>query len=216
LHCSRTQVLMHRTSLALAWILLAQARFLSTKITARLECQNDSKISWTHHTVNFWMGCTKVSAGCRECYAEGECARFDHAEWGDDADRTPVKSAHPNARKFDRAAREKECRDVVFCASLSDLFEDRADVEELRDAAWKTIRETPNLVWILLTKRPENIAPMLPDDWGEEGYPIRRPGQTRGVRLYHLGDIDQLILSSVEQRPTQTTGDAHPDNTPGT
>jgi protein gp37 len=132
---------------------------------------NDSKISWTHHTVNFWMGCTKVSAGCRECYAEGECARFDHAEWGDDADRTPVKSAHPNARKFDRAAREKECQDVVFCASLSDIFEDRADVEELREAAWKTIRETPNLVWILLTKRPENIAPMLPADWGEEGYP---------------------------------------------
>jgi protein gp37 len=32
--------------------------------------------------------------------------------------------------------------------------------------AWKLIRETPNLDWLILTKRPQNISKMLPPDWG--------------------------------------------------
>ena len=43
----------------------------------------DSTIGWTEHTQNFWIGCEKVSAGCRFCYAEDMMAnRFKKVEWG--------------------------------------------------------------------------------------------------------------------------------------
>ncbi|MCH7225040.1 DUF5131 family protein [Haloferula sp. A504] len=131
---------------------------------------DDSEISWTHHTVNWWEGCTKVSEGCRVCYAEVFCERFDRANWSPIAPRRFVENAHENARKFDAAAREMGCKDVVFCSSLSDFFEEKEEVGPWRVEAWKTIRDTPNLIWIILTKRPENIAKMLPPDWGESGY----------------------------------------------
>lgn len=59
---------------------------------------------------------------------------------------------------------------LVFCASMADFFEDHPGIVEARAKAWDLIRECPNLHFQLLTKRPENIAPMLPADWGA-GWP---------------------------------------------
>ncbi len=38
----------------------------------------NSKIAWTHHTFNPWIGCTKVSLGCFTCYAKTEDDRHLH------------------------------------------------------------------------------------------------------------------------------------------
>ena len=54
----------------------------------------------------------------------------------------------------------------VFCASLSDVFEDHPDWTSVRPELWDLIRKCPDLDWLLLTKRPENIRGMLPPDWG--------------------------------------------------
>src|SRR5207247_1833538 len=56
----------------------------------------------------------------------------------------------------------------VFCASLADVFDNKAP-DGARDDLFKMIRATPTLDWLLLTKRPQNIAKMLPKDWGD-GY----------------------------------------------
>jgi protein gp37 len=50
----------------------------------------------------------------------------------------------------------------VFCASLADVFDNQVP-RRWRDDLWHRIDQTPNLDWLLLTKRPQNIAKMLPD-----------------------------------------------------
>jgi protein gp37 len=135
----------------------------------------NSNIEWTHHTFNPWIGCQKVGAGCDHCYAETWDARGlsgGATRWGPHADRT--RTAPANWRKplaWDRAAAQAGERHRVFCASLADVFDNHASVlPEWRADLWALIKATPNLDWMLLTKRPSNIAAMLPDDWGA-GYP---------------------------------------------
>jgi protein gp37 len=57
----------------------------------------------------------------------------------------------------------------VFCASLADVFDNQWE-RQWRADMWSVIMATPNLDYLLLTKRPQNIARMLPPDWGD-GYP---------------------------------------------
>lgn len=140
----------------------------------------NSNIEWTHHTFNPWIGCTKVGPGCDFCYAEVWDARGlqqRESRWGPHADRTRTSAA--NWRKplaWDRAAAAAGDRHRVFCASLADVFDNHASIlPEWRADLWRLIAETPNLDWMLLTKRPGNIAKMLPDGliapaWGA-GYP---------------------------------------------
>jgi protein gp37 len=61
-------------------------------------------------------------------------------------------------------------RQRVFCASLADVFDNKADPIWRADL-FQIIKETPRLDWQLLTKRPQNIEKMLPDDWSSEKYP---------------------------------------------
>ena len=67
-----------------------------------------------------------------------------------------------------RAMREGR-RFKVFCASIADVFDNQVDPAWRADL-WRVIGETPNLDWLLLTKRPQNIAGMLPGGWGA-GWP---------------------------------------------
>jgi protein gp37 len=62
---------------------------------------------------------------------------------------------------WDKAAAATGVRRRVFCGSMCDVFEDRADLIEPRAALFDLINGTPNLDWILLTKRPENIRRMI-------------------------------------------------------
>lgn len=123
----------------------------------------DSKIEWTHHTFNPWWGCVKVSAGCKHCYAETWARRLGKDFWGARAERrelSPNYWKQPLAWDADAAALGTRAR--VFCASMADVFEDRRDLDERRFNLWRLIESTPNLDWLLLTKRPENIHKLAP------------------------------------------------------
>lgn len=130
----------------------------------------NSGIEWTHHTFNPWIGCQRVSPACDHCYAEEWDKRYSGGNrWGAKAARTrtsPSNLAQP--MRWNRKAFEQKTRFRVFCASLADVFDNKVP-SEWRSDLWALIRETPNLDWLLLTKRPQNMADMLPGDW-EEGY----------------------------------------------
>lgn len=130
-----------------------------------------SKIGWTHHTFNPWEGCSKVSPGCENCYAENMCAiRFNRVVWGSRGSRRRITSTLNDPLKWHEEAIRIGKRMKVFCGSLCDIFDDHPSIQqEWRDHLWKLIRSTPCLQWLLLTKRPQNFKRYLPDDWGD-GY----------------------------------------------
>lgn len=129
----------------------------------------NSKIEWTTHTFNPWIGCQKVSAGCDFCYAETMMDhRYKRVTWGPHGER--IRTSDANWRKPRQWAKAAgDIRPRVFCASLADVFDNRADPSWRADL-FALIEATPQLDWLLLTKRPENIARMVPDDWGTSGY----------------------------------------------
>jgi protein gp37 len=119
-----------------------------------------TSIEWADHTFNPWSGCAKVSAGCTHCYAAALPPRMRrHALWGPDARRVPATDEYwRQPLAWDRAAAREGVRARVFCASTADVFEDRGDLDPWRIRLWELIKETRNLDWILLTKRPERMA----------------------------------------------------------
>lgn len=122
----------------------------------------NSKIEWTDHTWNPWIGCTKVSAACDHCYAEDWAKRFGQVEWGPHAERRRTSPANwKEPLRWDRAAAKAGRQARVFCASLADVFDNQVP-EQWRYDLWELIASTRNLDWLLLTKRPQNIAKMLP------------------------------------------------------
>lgn len=120
-------------------------------------------IAWTDHTFNPWMGCSKVSPGCDHCYAEALGKRSGKVQWGDDAERVVTSDAYwKNPFKWNAVAEAHGVRHRVFCASLSDVFENRDELVEPRARLWNLIASTPSLDWQLLTKRPQNALDLTP------------------------------------------------------
>lgn len=127
---------------------------------------DDTGIEWTDKTYNPWIGCTKVSPGCLHCYAETLSLQKKFVKkWGKDGERHTTKTA-PDPERWNLEALDARSRYTVFCASLSDVFEDRPELVPLREDLWRLVKRTPYLDWMILTKRAENIATMLPADWG--------------------------------------------------
>lgn len=131
----------------------------------------NSNIEWTTHTFNPWIGCQKVGPGCDHCYAETWDSRGlqqRESRWGPHAARTRTSAGNwSKPLAWNRAADGAAERPRVFCASLADVFDNHPSVDpQWRQDLWALIKATPNLDWMLLTKRPGNIAKMLPDDWG--------------------------------------------------
>lgn len=123
-------------------------------------------IEWTDHTFNPWWGCVRVSPACQHCYAETFAKRTGNAVWGVEAPRRMFGAKHwQEPAKWNRAAAAAGVRRKVFCASMADVFEDRLDLIEPRGHLFGLIEATPMLDWLLLTKRPENIARLFPSDW---------------------------------------------------
>ena len=126
----------------------------------------NSRIEWTDHTFNPWWGCVKVSPACDHCYAESFAKRTGHQVWGKDAPRRFFGDKHwQEPVKWNREAATLGQRQRVFCASMADVFEGRADVDDALGRLFGLIEATPMLDWLLLTKRPHNIAKLLPADW---------------------------------------------------
>ncbi len=127
-----------------------------------------SKIEWTHHTFNPWWGCTKVSEACKHCYAETWARRVGSRVWGPNAERRFFTNSHwKQPLDWNREAEVLGERRRVFCASMSDVFEDRPDLRSHRERLFDLIEETPYLDWLLLTKRPKNVSRMArwTTDW---------------------------------------------------
>lgn len=127
----------------------------------------NSKIEWTTHTFNPWIGCQKVSPGCDNCYAEAMMDhRYGRVKWGPHGERVRTSDANwRKPRQWAKAANGSRPR--VFCASLADVFDNQVPPEWRADL-FALISETPELDWLLLTKRPENISkmwPPLPGPW---------------------------------------------------
>ena len=126
----------------------------------------ETAISWATSTFNPWIGCSPVSPGCDHCYAETLATSRLGIAWGPHALRrrtSPSNWKKPPAWNRKAAKEGRPWR--VFCSSLADVFDNRAP-EGAREDLWELIRATPCLTWMLLTKRPGNIAKMLPLDWG--------------------------------------------------
>jgi protein gp37 len=177
-------------------------------------------IAWTDSTFNPWLGCARVSQGCVHCYAETLVKnRMKKPElWGHAGVRQRTKTPWRNVAKWNAEARLAQEPSRVFCASLADVFEDEAGPNAWRPDVWELIRESLWLDFQLLTKRPENIERMLPDDWGE-GWPnvwlgtsiednrVAERGEilTSVPALIHfvsyepaIGPLDRLALDDIE------------------
>lgn len=119
----------------------------------------NSKIEWCDHTFNPWIGCTKVSPGCANCYAESENNRRLWATqgWGPGKPRHRTSAANWNkVRVWNEQAKGAAQRPRVFSASLADWLDDEVPITWLAELLL-LIRDTPNLDWLLLTKRPQNF-----------------------------------------------------------
>lgn len=130
----------------------------------------NSHIEWTNHTFNPWWGCHKVSPACDNCYAETWAKRVGQTIWGQRAPRRFFGDTHwQEPLKWNRDAAAEGTRARVFCASMADVFECQAALKEARARLWSLIDKTPNLDWLLLTKRPQHVLSMAP--WGEDWPP---------------------------------------------
>jgi protein gp37 len=160
-----------------------------------------TKFHATQHdfSFNFWVGCHRISEGCKNCYMFLEQQRRG-------IDPTSIRRCTTTWGKPLRwqreAAKAGEFKSVFAC-SYSDFFLPEAD--EWRDDAWDLIRETPNLIWRLASKRTHLIADRLPADWGN-GYENVWLGTSAELKKY-LSRLDYLrkipcVLRWVDFAPT--------------
>lgn len=138
-----------------------------------------TSISWCDHTFNGWIGCTRVSPACTGCYAAHMMdTRYGRVQWGGPGkgNGTRVRTSAGNWHqpiKWNRRAEAEGTRPFVFCSSLADVFDNQIEPEWRADL-FDLIRKTPRLVWLLLTKRPQNIVKMSTTDnprWLGEPWP---------------------------------------------
>lgn len=113
-------------------------------------------IGWTDHTWSPWWGCTQVSPACDHCYAKALDKRVGGDHWGVGKERRQMSEAHWRAPiKWNKAVPASETR-FVF-PSMCDPFDNEVPAE-WRKRFFDLIRATPNLTWLLLTKRIGNAA----------------------------------------------------------
>ncbi len=179
-----------------------------------------SNIGWTINTFNPWVGCDKIAPECLHCYIDREIRKHTDWGKGNRSFRKPwgeiyLTKTWDNPYLFEEELINTDYAKRVFTCSLSDFFHAKVDKmtipwnakpmhtrvatlvnpdsiyeAKLRDCAWRIIKDTPHLVYQILTKRPERIVDHLPKDWGE-GYPNVWLGTSVGCNLT-LSKIDSL------------------------
>jgi protein gp37 len=169
-----------------------------------------SSIEWTEMTWNPVTGCTKVSQGCKHCYAERMARRLE--AMGSDRYRNGFRvTLHPDALDVPRKWRHAR---VVFVNSMSDLFHDDIPLAYIQ-RVFATMRDCPHHTFQVLTKRSERlseVAPRLPwpsNVWMgvsvEDARVLRRirdleavPAAVRFLSLEPLiGPLDALPLKGI-------------------
>lgn len=117
-------------------------------------------------TFNVVIGCTKVSPACKFCYAERLDNRWGGKNWGPNAPRQIMSDDYwKKPLMWDKEAKAAGIQRKVFCSSMADWAEDHPALVNERAKLFALIEATPNLIWLLLTKRPENIMRFIPDEW---------------------------------------------------
>ena len=157
----------------------------------------NTKIEWATHTFNPWMGCTKVSPACDNCYAETLMdKRMGKVVWG--AGQPRVRTGVKNWNlplKWNREAERTGVRPRVFCASLADVFDNEVD-PAWRNDLFDLIDATRNLDWLLLTKRIGNAARMLPSNTSHtdaDGFAELYPHVWLGATVVNQEEADRDI-----------------------
>jgi protein gp37 len=135
-----------------------------------------TKIEWADSTLNFWIGCTQLKrrggapSACDKCYAMKLAKRFK-IKWNAPPVRTKAASwSKPKAyhRGAGRFHEKHGRRRAVFVNSLSDFF-DKLAPQAWRDEACAEMEAFDDVIYMLLTKRPENVPKMVPARWLEPG-----------------------------------------------
>jgi protein gp37 len=130
----------------------------------------NTEIAWATHTFSPFWGCSKVSEACHFCYAETWAKRTGFKIWGQDTPRRFFGEKHwSQPLRWNKAANKLGVMHSVFCGSMCDIFEDRMDLDEHRIRVFRMVPETPNLLWLFLTKRPLKAVQMLPREWQGNG-----------------------------------------------
>jgi protein gp37 len=121
----------------------------------------NSKIEWTDHTWNPWIGCAKVGAPCDNCYAENLMdRRYGRVRWGPHGQRIRTSpSTWAMLRKWNRTASKTGTKPFVFSLSLGDIWDNQVDPTWRREA-FDEARACPNLVMLYLSKRISNAIEM--------------------------------------------------------
>lgn len=118
-----------------------------------------TKIAWCDSTASPWTGCTEVSPGCANCYARELAARCNWAAWGKAAKRHRFTGFRERVCNLNQKAKASGKPLKVF-PSLCDWLDNQVPVDWLTDYLY-TIYGTPDLLHLLLTKRPENFIERL-------------------------------------------------------
>lgn len=186
----------------------------------------NSKIEWTDHTFNPWRGCSKVSPACSRCYAMELVNRYGGDFLGQRKVASEAMWREP--LKWNREAGNLGIRKKVFCASLSDVFEDYTGqmvhhsgtpmwlmrdpnghpyqwgagsvldsplsgralhVSDVRRRLCDLFEATPNLDWLVLTKRPENILRFMYGCKGKLESALRAEPGTPEANIWHHHNV---------------------------
>lgn len=179
-----------------------------------------TKIEWCDYSWNCWIGCAKVSPACDHCYAEDMMDhRYGRVRWGIGEDRVRTSATTWAAPfKWDRAAAAAGKPATVFCLSLGDIWDNEVDPQWRRDA-FAVMEQTPNLIYLLLSKRIGNAEkmcdpragnPCLPqnaalgatminqEEWSRDLPKLKRAKEALGARFSFasvepmLGPIDAM------------------------
>lgn len=134
-------------------------------------------ISWCDYTANIWWGCTNVHEGCDNCYAEKLANRYG-VKWGNNAARKEIKGFWGGVLGMQAKAAAAGEIHRVFVGSMMDIFEKPMPVishtgepkpyqtSDLRESFFEgLVPGCPNLMFLLLTKRPSNINKFIPASW---------------------------------------------------
>jgi len=150
-----------------------------------------NKIGWCDETWNPVTGCTKVSRGCRRCYAETLARRF----WGD----RPFAEVRTHPDRLAIPLRWRKPR-RVFVNSMSDLFHEDVPDEFILQV-WEVMGVSQDHTFQILTKRPERMRSIVsrigssPDGYVafERGHAIPLPNVWLGVSVEDQATADERI-----------------------
>lgn len=173
-------------------------------------------IAWTRSTFNPWIGCTEVSPGCDGCYARELDKRHRYGgatHWGAGVPRHPTSlGTWLNPERWNEiAAKERATGKIedrsdwhtpgfwpVF-PSMCDPFDNEVE-NDLRWTFWQLVADTPNLSWLLLTKRIGNAAKMLPWKDQAEAWPNVWIGASIVNREEAARDLPKLRATPAARR----------------